>query len=125
MEWQKDLLELCEPRILAYDIECEKAPLKFPSAERDRIYMISYMCKDGGYLLINRGMTNVLHSPYTIFYYTEHTPPPTVPINNICTKCFCTNLHQLVYCVCFLLMRRWWKSSMVLGVCICYLPVLS
>ena len=23
--WQKDLLELCEPKVLAFDIECEKA----------------------------------------------------------------------------------------------------
>jgi DNA polymerase epsilon subunit 1 len=42
-EWQKDLLERCEPRILAFDIECEKSPLKFPNAEFDRIFMISYM----------------------------------------------------------------------------------
>ncbi len=54
VEWQKDLLELCEPRIVAYDIECEKSPLKFPNAENDRIFMISYMTKDQGYLLINR-----------------------------------------------------------------------
>ena len=52
--WQKDLLELCEPRILAFDIECEKAPLKFPNAEHDRVYMISYMVVGEGYLLINR-----------------------------------------------------------------------
>ena len=31
VEWQKDLLELCEPRVLAFDIECEKSPLKFPN----------------------------------------------------------------------------------------------
>lgn len=52
--WQKELLELCEPRILAFDIECEKSPLKFPNAETDRIYMISYMVKGQGYLIINR-----------------------------------------------------------------------
>ena len=51
---QKDLLELCEPRILAFDIECEKSPLKFPNAEVDRIFMISYMVKNQGYLIINR-----------------------------------------------------------------------
>jgi hypothetical protein len=32
-----------EPRILAFDIECTKAPLKFPDVTLDRIYMISYM----------------------------------------------------------------------------------
>lgn len=25
VQWQKDMLELCEPKILAFDIECEKA----------------------------------------------------------------------------------------------------
>ena len=25
VNWQKDLLELCEPKVLAFDIECEKA----------------------------------------------------------------------------------------------------
>lgn len=54
VKWQRDLLELCEPRVLAYDIECEKSPLKFPNADVDRIFMISYMTKDQGYLLINR-----------------------------------------------------------------------
>ena len=54
VSWQKELLELCEPKILAFDIECEKSPLKFPNAESDRIYMISYMLKGQGYLIINR-----------------------------------------------------------------------
>ena len=39
------MLERCEPRILAFDIECEKGPLKFPNAEVDRIFMISYMAE--------------------------------------------------------------------------------
>lgn len=53
--WQKEILELCNLRILAFDIECEKAPLKFPDAEKgDRIFMISYMISGQGYLLINR-----------------------------------------------------------------------
>ena len=51
---QENMLELCEPRILAFDIECEKSPLKFPNVERDRIFMISYMTAGQGYLLINR-----------------------------------------------------------------------
>jgi DNA polymerase epsilon subunit 1 len=41
-------------RILAFDIECEKAPLKFPQADKDKIYMISYMVAGEGYLIINR-----------------------------------------------------------------------
>ena len=54
VEKQAQILELCEPRILAFDIECEKSPLKFPNAEVDRIFMISYMVKNQGYLIINR-----------------------------------------------------------------------
>jgi DNA polymerase elongation subunit (family B) len=41
-------------RVLAFDIECEKAPLKFPNADHDRIFMISYMLKGQGFLIINR-----------------------------------------------------------------------
>ncbi len=51
---EKEILELCEPRLLAFDIECEKLPLKFPNADTDRIFMISYMVQNQGYLLINR-----------------------------------------------------------------------
>ena len=58
LNWQKDMLELCEPRILAYDIECEKSPLKFPNAEVDRIYMISYMIAGQGYLIVNRDIVS-------------------------------------------------------------------
>ena len=44
IEWLKDKLDVAEPRILAFDIECTKAPLKFPDAEKDdQIFMISYM----------------------------------------------------------------------------------
>ena len=32
-----------EPRVLAYDIECVKQPLKFPDATSDPVMMISYM----------------------------------------------------------------------------------
>ena len=41
--WQRDVLEKPSPRILAFDIECTKEALKFPQAERDQIFMISYM----------------------------------------------------------------------------------
>jgi len=42
------------PKVLAFDIECTKAPLKFPSAEVDEIFMISYMIDGQGYLIISR-----------------------------------------------------------------------
>ena len=34
---------LCRRRILAFDIECTKLPLKFSDAKIDSVYMISYM----------------------------------------------------------------------------------
>lgn len=54
-------------RILAFDIECEKSPLKFPNAERDRIFMISYMHGGQGYLIINR-CTALRENIYYIYY---------------------------------------------------------
>ena len=42
------------PKVLAWDIECTKAPLKFPDAKIDQVYMISYMLDGQGYLVINR-----------------------------------------------------------------------
>ena len=70
IQYQKDMLELCQPRILAFDIECEKSALKFPNAERDRIYMISYMTPGQGYLLINREIVSE---------DIEYTPSPKYP----------------------------------------------
>ena len=66
--YKPEILELCNHlRIMAFDIECEKAPLKFPDASRDRIYMISYMIAGQGYLLINRELVseNVSNFEYT------------------------------------------------------------
>jgi DNA polymerase epsilon subunit 1 len=71
--WQKEMLELCEPRILAFDIECEKAPLKFPNAENDRIFMISYMVAGQGYLIINR---EVVSEDVDDFEYTPLSKYP-------------------------------------------------
>jgi DNA polymerase epsilon subunit 1 len=62
--WQKEMLVLCQPKILAFDIECEKSPLKFPNADRDRIYMISYMSCGQGFLLINRYYFVIIYIAY-------------------------------------------------------------
>ena len=70
---QHDMLERCNPRILAFDIECEKAPLKFPNAENDRIYMISYMIDGQGFLIVNREIVSE-----DIFDF-EYTPKPEFP----------------------------------------------
>jgi DNA polymerase elongation subunit (family B) len=40
---KKEFVVMAEPRVLAWDIETTKAPLKFPDAAVDMIYMISYM----------------------------------------------------------------------------------
>lgn len=73
VDWQKDLLDLCEPKILAFDIECEKSPLKFPNPENDRIFMISYMVANQGYLIINR---EIVSEDIDNF---EYTPDPKYP----------------------------------------------
>lgn len=43
LEVQTNKLGRPEPRILAFDIETTKMPLKFPDASIDSIMMISYM----------------------------------------------------------------------------------
>ncbi|RHY32168.1 hypothetical protein DYB32_002798, partial [Aphanomyces invadans] len=49
-----DMVDKAEPVVLAFDIECTKAPLKFPDATSDQIYMISYMVDRQGFLICNR-----------------------------------------------------------------------
>jgi DNA polymerase epsilon subunit 1 len=68
-----DMLVKAEPRVLAFDIECTKAPLKFPNAEVDQIFMISYMFDGQGYLIINR---EVVSEDIDDF---EYTPKPQYP----------------------------------------------
>jgi DNA polymerase epsilon subunit 1 len=41
-------------RVLAFDIETCKQPLKFPDSNRDKIMMISYMIDGQGFLITNR-----------------------------------------------------------------------
>ena len=69
----KDMLVKAEPRVLAFDIECTKAPLKFPDAEIDQVFMISYMFDGQGYLIINR---EVVSEDVEDF---EYTPKPQYP----------------------------------------------
>jgi DNA polymerase epsilon subunit 1 len=54
MKHREDLLARGEPRVLAFDIETTKLPLKFPDASFDSVMMISYMIDGQGYLIINR-----------------------------------------------------------------------
>lgn len=50
----KDKLDKADLRIMAFDIECTKAPLKFPDVQTDRIMMISYIVDGQGFLITNR-----------------------------------------------------------------------
>ncbi|ORM39971.1 DNA polymerase epsilon catalytic subunit A [Babesia sp. Xinjiang] len=42
--------------VFAWDIECYKAPLKFPDVENDEIILISAMFNGQGYLIVNRSV---------------------------------------------------------------------
>lgn len=58
------------PRVVAFDIETSKAPLRFPQPETDQIYMISYMLDGRGYLIVNREIVTENINPF------EYTPKP-------------------------------------------------
>ena len=65
-----------EPRVLAFDIECCKQPLKFPDPAIDPVMMISYMIDGVGFLIINR---EVVSDNIASFEYT--------PQVHACTAC--------------------------------------
>ncbi|KAL1527844.1 hypothetical protein AB1Y20_009223 [Prymnesium parvum] len=62
-----------EPRVLAFDIECCKQPLKFPDASTDPVMMISYMVDGFGFLIINREVVSENIASF------EYTPKPECP----------------------------------------------
>jgi len=74
---QPDRESKAEPTFLAFDIECTKAPLKFPSAEVDEIFMISYMVSTPtgpqGYLIVSRSVVSADVQDF------EYTPKPSLP----------------------------------------------
>lgn len=59
-----------KPKVLAFDIETTKLPLKFPDRETDEIMMISYMVDGYGFLIINREIVSADIQPF------EYTPKP-------------------------------------------------
>ncbi|OWZ18951.1 DNA polymerase epsilon catalytic subunit [Phytophthora megakarya] len=77
---QKDMVDKAEPVVCAFDIECTKAPLKFPDAQVDQIYMISYMIDKQGYLIVNREFVS---EEIQDFEYTpkEAYPGPFIVFN--------------------------------------------
>lgn len=57
-------------RILAFDLETMKQPLKFPDKEKDPIMMISYMIDGQGFLITNREIVGADIEDF------EYTPKP-------------------------------------------------
>jgi DNA polymerase epsilon subunit 1 len=51
---REDLIRWAQPIVCAFDIETTKLPLRFPSAEYDQVFMISYMINGKGFLIVNR-----------------------------------------------------------------------
>ncbi|KAI5192514.1 DNA polymerase epsilon subunit 1 [Nematocida sp. AWRm77] len=51
-------------RILSFDIETTKDPLKFPSAEKDKVMMISAMAENDGWLIVNREVVSADIAPF-------------------------------------------------------------
>lgn len=70
LEKRKELVVRPDPRVLAFDIETTKLPLKFPDAKIDHIMMISYMIDGQGYLIVNR---EIVSKDIENF---EYTPKP-------------------------------------------------
>ncbi|KAJ0409994.1 hypothetical protein ATCC90586_009671 [Pythium insidiosum] len=75
-----DLVDKAEPVVCAFDIETTKAPLKFPDATIDQVYMISYMIDRQGYLIVNREFVS---EDIADFEYTpkEDYPGPFIVFN--------------------------------------------
>jgi DNA polymerase epsilon subunit 1 len=94
---QKELIELPDVTVLAFDIETTKAPLKFPNAECDSVMMISYMIGDQGYLIVNREIVSENVEDF------EYTPKPefkgvftvfNVPDEETLLKTFFTHIRR-------------------------------
>lgn len=67
-ECQKEKHDKAQLRILAFDIETTKQPMKFPDARFDQVMMISYIIDGSGFLITNRevvgaDVTNFEYSP--------------------------------------------------------------
>lgn len=73
IEPRRDLLEVPELRVFAFDIETTKSPLRFPDAEEDEIMMISYMADGDGFLIVNRSIVSEDIDDF------EYTPKPEFP----------------------------------------------
>lgn len=54
VKYLREKLDKPSLKVLAFDIETTKDPLKFPDSTRDMIMMISYMVDGRGFLICNR-----------------------------------------------------------------------
>jgi DNA polymerase epsilon subunit 1 len=54
IEHLKDKLDKADLRVMAFDIETTKSPLKFPDVRFDQVMMISYIVDGCGFLITNR-----------------------------------------------------------------------
>ena len=69
----QDVEKKANPTFLAFDIECTKAPLKFPDSKVDSIFMISYMVNGQGFLICSR---HIVSEDIQDF---DYTPKPSYP----------------------------------------------
>jgi DNA polymerase epsilon subunit 1 len=67
MTVRDDILSRPELKVLAFDIETSKDPLKFPDSQKDVVMMISLMFDGLAYLIVNLGFCG---QPVTSFSYT-------------------------------------------------------
>jgi DNA polymerase epsilon subunit 1 len=65
-----DLVKRPLIKVMAFDIETTKMPLKFPTSEHDSVMMISYMLDQQGYLITNRQIVSEDIADF------EYTPKP-------------------------------------------------
>lgn len=54
LELRDEIKDRAQLRVLAFDIETTKQPLKFPDVRFDQIMMISYIIDGSGFLITNR-----------------------------------------------------------------------
>lgn len=73
-----DKIGRAKTKVLAFDIETTKLPLRFPNAEFDSVMMISYMIDGQGFLIINRDIVTADIDDF------EYTPKPELKGPFIC-----------------------------------------
>ncbi len=78
MERLESKMDKGDLRIMAFDIETTKAPLKFPDPKIDSVMMISYMYEGQGYLIVNRSVVTADIEDFTYSPKAEYETSFTV-----------------------------------------------